>query len=138
MAKGGAKLEGLDRVMRNLNQEILAIKGRTVGGMLKGARVVLREAQRRVPVEYGDLKNSGYASVSTDGESVDIGFTAPYAVAIHENMEQKLKGKPRPSGIGKYWGPSGEPKYLQNAVTAKKSEVLRIVAEDAKIERKKS
>ena len=45
-----------------------------------------------------------------------VTFTAPYAVTIHENVEMAWRGKPRRSGIGAYWGPQGEAKYLENAV----------------------
>ena len=45
-----------------------------------------------------------------------VTFTAPYAVYVHEKIEMVWRGKPRKSGIGVYWGPAGEAKYLENAV----------------------
>lgn len=44
--------------------------------------------------------------------TVTVGYTAAYAIYTHENMQQKLKGQPRPSGIGTYWSP-GQPKFLE-------------------------
>lgn len=129
-----ANLKGLETVMKNLDKQLSDIGTRTVQGLLAGGRVILEEAKRRVPVEYGDLQNSGYVAVSDDQRlAVDIGFTAPYALAIHENMEQKLKGKPRPSGIGVYWGPSGQPKFLESAARDKSRDAVRVVAENAKV-----
>lgn len=44
--------------------------------------------------------------------SVVVGFNAKQALWLHENKEQKLKGLPRPSGLGVYWGPAGGPNFL--------------------------
>jgi hypothetical protein len=63
---------------------------------------------------------------------VIVGFSAPYAKAVHEKTEMKLKGIPRPSGIGVYWGPHGEAKYLTNAIRRTKRQVVRRIAQVTK------
>jgi hypothetical protein len=45
--------------------------------------------------------------------SVLVGYEAAYALAVHEDVEMKLRGQPRPSGIGEYWGPHGQAKFLE-------------------------
>ncbi len=52
-------------------------------------------------------------------------FTAPYAVFVHEAVEMKLKGLPRPSGIGRYWDPQGKAtaRFLTKAIRALRSEL---------------
>ena len=52
--------------------------------------------------------------------SVAIGYTAKYALFVHENMEihppgMILAGEPRPGGKGRYWDPQGraQPKFLE-------------------------
>lgn len=46
---------------------------------------------------------------------VIVGFTANYALFVHEDMEMKLAGQPRPGGRGMYWDPQGSgPKFLEN------------------------
>lgn len=55
----------------------------------------------------------------------EIGFSAPYAIYVHENLEQKWKGRPRrpsPPKKGVYWGPAGGPKYLTRAIAKTKSD----------------
>jgi len=49
-------------------------------------------------------------------QSVVVGYRGvAYAVYVHENMEMKLKGQPRPSKRGRYWDPPGSgPKFLEN------------------------
>ena len=49
-------------------------------------------------------------------KTVVVGFTAAYALYVHENMEMKLKGKSRRKpGKGYYWDPQGiaGPKFLE-------------------------
>lgn len=49
---------------------------------------------------------------------VTVGYSAPHAVFVHENLEMKLAGIPRPSGRGVYWGrprAPGRSKFLESA-----------------------
>lgn len=60
-----------------------------------------------------------------------VGYTAKYALFIHENMEPKTLGKgvPRPSGLGEYWGPSQYgPKFLEGPLREFAKELRDIVA----------
>lgn len=52
--------------------------------------------------------------------SAVVGYTAGYAIYVHENMEiwppgMRLAGQPRPRGRGYYWDPQGQaqPKFLE-------------------------
>lgn len=126
------KFEGIDEAAAQLSVEISNIEGRTIGGLLGAGLIILGESNRRVPVEYGNLRASGYVMKDPlDQNAVAIGYTANYALSVHENMEQKLKGRPRPSGLGVYWGPHGQPKYLTSAAVDKSDEVLAYVADKA-------
>lgn len=61
------------------------------------------------------------AQAITDSEvSAVVGFTAAYALYVHENMEiwppgMRLRGQPRPKGRGYFWDPQGkaQPKFLE-------------------------
>lgn len=54
------------------------------------------------------------ARVRRDGQVVvAVGYTARAALWVHENIEMKWRGKPRRSGIGVYWGPNGQAKFLE-------------------------
>jgi len=61
------------------------------------------------------LEESNISASRNKGWSVVVGFTATYALYVHENMEMKLKGLPRPKGRGLYWDPQGiaGPKFLE-------------------------
>ena len=41
-----------------------------------------------------------------------VGYTAAYAVWVHENRAMTWKGLPRKSEIGVYWGPNGRAGFL--------------------------
>lgn len=127
-------LSGLATVMKNLNKEVADIEDRTMAGMLAAGFDILRLAQQRVPREYGVLMNSGYCRPAQNvPNAVEIGFSAEYAVYVHENMQQKLAGKPRPSGLGVYWGPAGRPKFLESAVTDLHDKTLDTIQSYARV-----
>ncbi len=53
-------------------------------------------------------------SIKDTDFSVVVGFTARYAVYVHENTEMVLEGQPRrPPATGVYWGPNGQAKFLE-------------------------
>lgn len=131
MARKPLSIEG---VMRNINKELEAVRGRTVAGLLQGGLLVQRRSQKKVPVEQGNLRATAYTMKALDDpNTVEVGYGAVYALAIHENMEQKLKGQPRPSGLGDYWGPNGEPKFLESALNESADDIVRIAAKRARV-----
>ena len=121
-------MEGLNRVMSNLSRSVSKIEGATVGGLLAGGLIIQGEAQRRVPVHYGKLRASAYTRKSPKRkEAVEVGFSAAYALWVHENLQAKLRGQPRKDGIGVYWGPKGEPQFLLKAANITRPRVLEAV-----------
>lgn len=61
--------------------------------------------------------------------SVVVGFTAFYALFVHENLEMKLAGLPRPKGRGQYWDPQGraQAKFLEEPFRTMRGELLKTV-----------
>lgn len=55
---------------------------------------------------------------------LSVGYSSPYALFVHENREMKLRGQPRPSGIGVYWGPNGRAGFLTDVAMEMRS-ILR-------------
>lgn len=128
------KVEGMEAVVEALNARVNVIEGRTMGGLLAGGLKVEALSKRRVPVEYGKLRASGYSRKAMGHPlAVEIGFSAAYAVYVHENMEMKLAGQPRPSGLGAYWSPDGRPKFLESSVRELSDEFVKTVASHAKV-----
>lgn len=65
-----------------------------------------------------------------DKAAVIVGYTAAYAVYVHENVEMKLKGKPRPRKRGYYWDPQGvaQAKFLEEPARTEANTIGKIVA----------
>lgn len=67
---------------------------------------------------------------SSDRTSVAVGYTASYALYVHEAVEMKLKGLPRqPPGKGMYWDPQGraQAKFLEAPFRQLAPELKRII-----------
>lgn len=112
--------EGLAKVLKNLNDEIGKIEGRTIEGIWSAAFFARAEAQKRVPVETGNLKNSAFTRRAQDDDmAIEIGFSASYAPFVHENLEVTHH--------------VGEAKFLENALRENQDEILKIIKKHAKI-----
>lgn len=59
--------------------------------------------------------------------AVVVGYNAKYALFVHENIEMKWKGKKRPSGLGVYWGPKGQAKFLEQPARELGPELGRMI-----------
>src|SRR3990167_962644 len=66
------------------------------------------------------LKRRMKQAIRDTKQHVIVGYTAEYALFVHENKEiyppgMRLKGLPRSSGKGHYWDPQGRagPKFLE-------------------------
>lgn len=92
------KVEGLDelkKAMKNLPEN-------AVGAVEKELKLIAADlqgkAQRLAPVKYGDLRGSAFSEVI--GLEATVGFTSPYALRQHEEMDYS-----HPKG--------GQAKYLE-------------------------
>ena len=76
-------------------------------------------------------KLSVAARESTKGSgrvSVIVGFTANYALWVHENVEMKWQGLPRRKPAkGVYWGPAGQAKFLEQPARMLAPELSKMV-----------
>ena len=61
-------------------------------------------------------------------DSVEVVYTARYAIYVHDNQEMKLEGEDRPSGLGDYWGPEGQSNFLLGPAYEMMPELRRVIA----------
>lgn len=123
---------GKDELLANLKGRFNLVKKNTQAGMLAAGLKVQRLSQQRVPVDTGNLRASAYTQRSPDVQlAVEVGYTAAYALFVHENVGQVLAGQPRASGRGVYWGPHGQPKFLESALLDLKDDIVHMIAEYA-------
>lgn len=127
-------LEGFGDVLNRMNLEINGIKSRGFDGLLEAGLKIEAASNNRAPRDLGNLVGSSYARKSQDGSlSVEVGYGASYAAEVHENLEMKLKGEPRASGRGVYWGPKGENKFLEKTVRENEKAIVEIVRKRAAV-----
>lgn len=124
--KSGAKLEGIDKVLRNINKEFVRIKGRSLKGLIRAAAHVRRDMDHTpplIPVDTGNLRASYYTNPHYVGKdpAITLGFTAFYAVFVHENLEAHFQR------------PEAGAKFMEAALKRNTNNILRIVAENARI-----
>jgi len=63
--------------------------------LIQGAEEVLRRSSREVPLDTGNLKDSGAISVpiNSKGKAVEISYNTPYAVEVHETQKNYKRGR---------------------------------------------
>jgi hypothetical protein len=71
----------------------------------------------RIKVDVSQLiHRTSQVSKRYRSASITLGYNSPVAVFLHENMEMKWKGLPRPSDQGAYWDAlngQGSSKFLE-------------------------
>lgn len=131
------KLEGLDNVLKNLKREKKSMGDRVELGLKAAGLFLQRESQKVVPVEDGNLKASAFTRATGKGydTQVSVGYTAAYALYVHEAVGMVLKGQPRPSGKGNYWDPAGrgQAKFLEEPYRRLTPELRKIIRNYAKV-----
>lgn len=134
-----SEVTGFDEVMANLNKEIAGIEGRAMDGLFDAGLQIQRAAQQdlRGSVVTGNLRASAYTRRTGEfvrlddsnldrsqsapdpsgqiGNGVEIGFTANYAVYVHENMEGR------------------SPKFLQRPIERNQQQIIEIIKRRAKV-----
>lgn len=78
------------------------------------------------------LQNRFVVSQQNDEVIVVVGYSAASAIYIHENIEMKRRGLPRPQGRGVYWGPAGQAKFLEQPAREMRGELGKMIAADRK------
>lgn len=73
------------------------------------------------------LKAKAATATQAAESDVVVGYTAQYALYVHENRQMKWRGLPRRSGTGVYWGPKGRAGFLLDVAREMERELAEIV-----------
>jgi hypothetical protein len=107
-------LSDFDRLRRNIPSVSLVIKD----ALDEWADRVLEESKKLVPVKTGELQKSGEviktAIIGNMTPSVEIAYTADYALTIHEDLTLE-----HPNG--------GQAKYLEQPMLEHQDEIVQAV-----------
>lgn len=126
MAKPAVRLTGIKTVMKNLNKEVKLIEGRSAAGLFRAAILVRRDMEKtepKIPIDTGNLRASWFTTMTRTplGPSMTLGFSANYAVFVHENMEANFKR------------PGSGPKFFEKALQRNHSKILAILKNNTQI-----
>lgn len=114
------QITGAATVVRNMRGFTARMGTKVPGALMRAGARLQRESALLVPVEFGNLKASAYSVSFGRGfrAVTEVGYTAAYALWVHEKVAMKLRGQPRkpsPPHIGRYWDPQGraQAKFLE-------------------------
>ena len=122
------KLQGLDKVIHNLNKEIRGIKNRSMKGLLKAAimlRYDMDTTPPLIPVDLGNLRSSWFIrplpTMWLFGPALQIGFSAFYAWYVHEMVGANFKR------------PGSGAKFFEAALKRNQERILEIIRKEAEV-----
>ena len=98
------KISGQDRVIRNLAQYASRLSSAMDAAVSASAGTVMVESQELCPVATGALRDSAATAAEVQDGVITavVGYTASYAVPVHEKTE--------------IWHTNGQAKFLEDAV----------------------
>jgi hypothetical protein len=138
------RVRGVAQILRNLEKSDKNIRSALRKALVKAGLFLQRESQKLVPVQTGNLKATAYTRevglVGSHKEAVQVGYTAAYAIYVHENLEAahgaefnvvhseeiaNAKGKGR-----KVWfnrGSDQQAKFLERPFRERRFEIRQII-----------
>jgi len=111
------EFRGVEELQRNLNRLAKEYPEAAEQALHEEAEIIMADAKERCPVDTGRLRATGYVQPPSDGE-VEIGFGTDYGIYVHERTELNH--------------PSGEAKFLENAINARMDGYLERLAKRVK------
>ena len=88
------EIKGLARVKARMASHTQAMQHALTVGLKRAGLLLQRESQKIVPVDTGSLKNSSFTRSRGDDTvavEVQVGYTAGYALYVHENLDARHK-----------------------------------------------
>ena len=122
------ELKGIKDVVGNINKELEQIKIRSTKGLILAAALIRRDMEKTPPIvprDTGNLDASWFTELidGKHGPGLLMGFSANYAVFVHENMEPTVK-----------WNrPGSGPKFFEAALNRNTTEIIKIIRDNAHV-----
>jgi len=117
------KIKGMDKVLKKLSKSKAVTAAGVERGLKQAGLFLQAHSQRICPIDTGNLRGSAFTrNAGGRGFKADIvvGYTANYAVYVHENLQARHK-------------PPTQAKYLEQPAREKKDKIFRIIRTEAKI-----
>jgi hypothetical protein len=137
MADNTPNVIGLNQIKAKMKTKKAQVAAKLPQALAIAGLFLQRESQLLVPVDFGILKASAFTRSEGKGFAtvVNIGYTANYAMFVHEmlsGLDPGRFGRPRVApSKGNYWDPSGrgQSKFLEQPARneSNRTKMLNIV-----------
>lgn len=110
------KVTGVKNVVRNMDGATKRVGVGLHQGLVATGLFIQRESQILCPIEFGLLRNSAFTRATGEGAftEVEVGYTAGYAVYVHENLDARH-------------APGTSAKFLEIPVKQYRPEMLKLI-----------
>ncbi|WP_017346115.1 hypothetical protein [Pantoea sp. A4] len=134
----GVKVKGIKQVVSKVNRAIDNVQDKkTVRALHSALLIIGGESASMVPIDTGTLLSSQFRDLSFVGTKIKgkVGYSANYALSVHEaagvhlgkhTLRPVKKGQAKGSR-GYIWDKTGEPKFLDKAVTKTRDSVDSVI-----------
>jgi hypothetical protein len=143
------KVTGVKNVIAGLRTGTARFDEGLKRGLWAAGLFLHRESVKIVPVQTGNLKNSGFVFSVGKGHVVAVGYSADYAAYVHENLEaahgaeynikhadeiSRAKADKRSTAESGNFnrGENQQAKFLENPAKENRDEILRLIANGVK------
>jgi hypothetical protein len=122
----GFTIKGTRQVINSINKVAKDTEGNALKALLAVAVLIRRSMDKeepKIPVDTGNLRQSWFVNSvkKLKGPEVTIGFSANYAVFVHEMVNSKFNNPVNWNREG------GGPKFLQEAMQRNEKEAIQII-----------
>ena len=130
-------VKGMQKVLANMKRANAQMASGFAVGARKGGHFLERESKKIVPRDTGNLVNTAFVrNMGGQGWDVDIhiGYTADYAVYVHEDLTKKHGSAYNAAYAGKdqkLRGPDQQAKFLEAPAKEFRTEIIRIIHKEA-------
>jgi len=113
-------ITGIDDILKNMRKTDVLVGKKFEIGLKRAGLFLQKMSQRVVPVDTSNLKNSAFTRSAFSGTAtvVTVGYTAAYAIFVHERMELSHK-------------PGKQAKFLEQPALQYHEQILKLIAEEA-------
>lgn len=130
----GSCTKGIEQICAKIEAAAAKLEHTSEKGLTEAALFVGGEAQKRAPIESGDLRNSMH--VELKGSSASVSFNTPYAARQHEDTSlrhDRTDGHKNTDGSTVNMVAGGQSKYLESVLIDYQGEILKMIAGGANL-----
>ena len=135
MARSKKAVEGVQQILSAAKQITKRLEAGVARGLKIGGLFLQRKSMEIVPVDQGNLRASSFTRASGRGfnTEVRVGYTAEYAVYVHENLDAAHGAEYNAKYGEGLRGNNQQAKFLEQPARQYAAQIGDLVREEAKV-----